>query len=57
MEGTGVLNQMRSNGLLEAVKLMQASYPSRATYKELLHVFGRELPKTIVDSFELHKQV
>ena len=57
MEGSGVLVQMRCNGLLEAVKLMQASYPSRATYTELLHVFGRELPKAIVDDFELHKQV
>ena len=36
---------------------MQASYPSRATYTELLSVFGRELPKAIVDDFQLHKQV
>eukprot|EP00966_Prymnesium_polylepis_P066896 1552802-Prymnesium_polylepis.1 len=57
MGGAGVLLQMRCNGLLEAVKLMQASYPSRATYDDLLHVFGRELPRAIVDDFERKKQV
>ena len=47
MEGPMVLTQMASSGLMEAVKLMQASYPSRSTYEELLRVFGNQLPRSI----------
>ena len=46
LEGQMVLVQMASSGLLEAVKLMQASYPSRSTYEELLRIFGNQLPKS-----------
>ena len=46
VEGPMVMVQMASSGLLEAVKLMQASYPSRSTYEELLRVFGNQLPKS-----------
>jgi len=47
MDGKKVLQQMQASGLMEAIKLMQASYPSRSTYEELLRVFGTELPKSI----------
>ena len=46
LHGEMVLVQMASSGLLEAVKLMQASYPSRSTYEELLRIFGNQLPKS-----------
>ena len=46
LDGQMTMVQMGSSGLIEAVKLMQASYPSRSTYEELLRVFGNQLPKS-----------
>jgi len=56
MDGQMVLTQMASSGLLEAVKLMQVSYPSRSTYEELLRLFGTQLPKS-TQSLPQAKQV
>ena len=57
MDRKMVLVQMASSGLMEAVKLMQASYPSRSTYEELLRVFGNQLPKSVLQSHSQSSQV
>ena len=46
LDGQMTMVQMGSSGLIEAVKLMQASYPSRSPYEERLRGVGNPLPKS-----------
>ena len=55
LDGQMIMVQMASSGLIEAVKLMQASYPSRSTYEELLRVFGNQLPKSTQSMPQAHQ--
>ena len=40
-----VLSQLEKSGTIECVKLMQAGFPSRAPYADLMQRFRKALPE------------
>ncbi|KAL5796564.1 hypothetical protein ACOSQ2_001384 [Xanthoceras sorbifolium] len=51
-EKTNVMQQLRSGGVLEAIRIKCAGYPTHKTFIEFLHRFGILAPETIKGNYE-----
>ncbi|OVA08348.1 IQ motif [Macleaya cordata] len=51
-ENQSILQQLRCGGVLEAVRISLAGYPTRRTYSEFLHRFGILAPEIMDGSYD-----
>ncbi|XP_066385756.1 protein OPAQUE1-like isoform X4 [Miscanthus floridulus] len=51
-ENGSVLQQLRSGGVLEAIRISLAGYPTRRTYSEFINRFGLLVPENMDERFD-----